>query len=417
MNHLPRSLTLLGIAAMSVSAFAAEGEAEKVSVGGFAIEPMGHMSSPDGAVTVHPKALVGVSYNTNVYATQTNEQDDFFYSVTAGVDVGWQMAEHDKLTVSAEYMGEAYASQSGRNLQGGRGTFAYRHDAQLWDASAVASAARTNDPFINTGEQIKHDDFDAAFNGTRTGFSGSIGAGLSFSRRNYLEDSATFGKDDRDYNVYGANLRVGKEVGDQSELYVRGFIDKRDYDNNTLASGAPGFNDSTGYGGLLGVKAKIGTRSGLIAEAGATYRSYSDDFRKDKTYDDKTVIAPIGNLIYRWNFEEGSFLGAHAFSSLEESVTSNAAWLYGAALDGRYRLLEKAALFGSAGAYQLVASGHATGQTDDEVRTTEEITVGAEYILHRGIGLRLKNTYTNSKSKTQNDFTRDIVSLELGFVY
>lgn len=415
-----RSATLASLALIGAPLFAAEGETkvEKVSVGGFALEPWGNITSPDGAVTVHPKALLGVAYNSNVYATPTNEEGDVFYTAVAGVDVGWRMSEADKLTLSAEYMGQWYASEKNRNLSGAKGVARYRHTAQRWEAGMMAAYARTDNPFISTGEQIQHDDIDAAVDGLYKAARASVGLGATFHSRNYLERSRFFDENDRDYKTVGGTARVGYEVGEDSELYVRGFVDQRNYTKDTLSTGGPGFNDSTGVGGLLGAKAKLGTRSALIAELGATYRQYEHEFRQIPAYDDETVIAPAGNLIFRWNFEEGSWVGARAFSSLEESVSSNAAWLYGASIDARYRLLEKAALFGSIAGYQLKSSGHNPAtQAGDEVRTTGEVTLGAEYILRKGLGLRLKNVYTDSNSKFFNDFTRDIISLELGFVY
>jgi hypothetical protein len=411
-----RSLTLATIAALSVQAFAEDQEDERVSIGGFAIEPWGHLA-PSDTVVIHPKALVGISYNTNVFATQNNEKGDTFYSAMAGFDLRWRPTQEDHLTFSGEFVDESYVKQTGRDLSGGKGSLFYKHDAQVWDATGQADYARTNDPFINTGEEIKHDDMDVAIAGTRHWEYDNLGVGASFARRNYLENSLTFGKNDRDYNTYGANVRAGREVNDASEYYARLWIDQRNYDHNTLASGGPGFNNSTGYGGVVGVKSKIGTRSGVLAELGATYRVYSDDFQKNAAYNDKTVLAPAGNLLFRWNYEEGSWVGARAFSSIEESVESNAAWLYGAGVDARYRLLEKAALFGDASIFQLKNSGHAPPLASDEVRTTEEITAGAEYTLHRGLGVRLKNVYDNSHSKYFNSFQRDIIGLELGFVY
>ncbi|MBA2482608.1 MAG: outer membrane beta-barrel protein [Planctomycetes bacterium] len=408
---LSRSLTLASLAALAVPVFAADGERprETVSVGGFAIEPMGNMTSPDSAVTIHPKALVGVAYNTNVYATENNTESDVFYSAIAGIDIGWRATEEDKFLLSGEYVGQAYQEQQGRNLQGGRGIFRYGHKALVWDANALASFARTNDPFISTGEQIKHDDLDGAINASRTGNFIRVGAGGTYSRRDYLEGSAQFGENDRDYTIVGGNMRAGYLYAEDSEAYVRGFVDRRNYDEDV-------FNDSTGYGGLVGVMAKIATRSQLIAEIGATYRAYKDDFRGIASYDDKNLIAPVGNLIYRWRPEIGSHVGARIYSSLEDSITSNGAWLVGGVLDGRFRLQKQAALYGSAGVYRLTSSGHAPG-AETEVRTTEELTVGAEYFLMDGVGLRLQNVYTMSQSKTLNDFSRDVVSLDLGFVY
>jgi hypothetical protein len=412
------SLSLLGVALLGGAGFAEdEGGSDQIAVGGFAIEPMGHLTSPDGAVTVHPKALLGGGYNSNVYATEHHRHDAGFISGIAGVDVDWAITERDRLLGDAEYVGQAYYHNASRNLQGGAGTARYLHAAEDWDGHAQASYARTNDPFISTGEQIKHDDIGAEVGGDYRWSEENAALALTYASRNYLEDSLTFSKDDRDYRDTGANGRFGHELGDESEVYIKAAWDYRNYVKNTTPSGTRGFNDSVGVLAMLGWKSKLWTRSAVLAELGAIYRTYRYDFARNAAYNDQNVLAPAANAAFLWNFEPGSYVAARLYSTIEDSVSANAAWLYGAVVDGRYRLLEKAALFGAVGAYELRDSGHSQLTSSPEVRDTAEITLGAEYALSRGIAARLKEIYTDSNSKYFQDFTRNIITVELGFVY
>ncbi len=256
--------------------------------------------------------------------------------------------------------------------------------------------------------------------------------GATFDRLHYLEGApGIFSKDDRNYDDYGANARVGHEIGDDSEVYLKAMVDHRTYDQTTFAfpENIPGtllftthgYNDSTGVTGELGWKQKVGTRSGLIAELGATWRHYSADFEADTNFKDQTVIYPAANVLFRWNYEIGSWVGANAYSQTIDSVFSNAALLYGITIDTRYRLLadDKAALFGAVSAYSIRDSGspQTVQEPNAEVRNTGEIQVGGEYILHKGIGVRLKDVYDDSHSKYFNSFRRDVIEAEIGIVY
>jgi len=406
---------------------------ELVYVNGLGLEPLYHMTSPDNTVLLHLKALAGIGYDSNVYATDTDVQGSLFYEGVAGFDLRWVPSQKDVMLLSADFDGMRYTAQPGRNLAGGKADFSYRHTAVDWDAGGEASFARTNDPYIVTGQEIKHDDGHAGIDGTsRWASQGSARLAATIDRTLYLEGApGVFGKDDRNNTDFGGTARVADAFADQSEAYVQIGVDRRNYDESTFSQPIPipgtdtlttnGYNDSTGLLAVVGVRDKLGTRSGLIAEIGVISREYADTFAKDPAFNDKHVVKPALNLAYKWDWEPGSELGARAYSTVVDSVYSNAAWLYGVAVDARYRLSDeyKAALFGELGAYQLKSSGNpdTTIQPDDEVRTTGEISGGAEYVFHPGIGAQLKDVYDDSHSKYYNSFRRNVIEGELGFAF
>ncbi len=164
-NRYLCSLTLVALACAPLAAedtdvnsgnseAAATEKTETVLVGGFAIEPFGHLASPNDALVIHPKALIGLGYDTNIFATQTDTKHSAFLDGIAGVDLRWMATQQDKLVLSGEYEGEDYFSQKGRNLSGGKAVVSYRHTADVWDAGGMASASRTNYPLIVTGQVI-----------------------------------------------------------------------------------------------------------------------------------------------------------------------------------------------------------------------------------------------------------------------
>ncbi len=435
------SSTLAIIAAFSVPVAAEDStsttseapDTDKVVVDGFGIQPMGNIASTDDAVVVHPKALLGFGYDSNIFATQTNIKGSAFWDLVAGVDGKWVPNQEDKLVLSAEFEGQKYLSQSGRNLSGGLGVLSYRHSAERWEAGGVATVSRTNDPLIVTGQEIKHDDYALQADVSRHSEVYNEMLGVSFDRTHYLEGSpGIFARDYRNSDLYGVNVRLGKVVGDDSEYYLRAVVDHRTYDQGTFAQPVlipgtslvttHGYNTSTGLTALAGGwKHKIGTRSGLILELGPTYRSYYDNFEGDPNFNDRRVVNLAADMRYRWNYEVGSWWGARAYSTIEDSVFSNAARLYGVMIDTRYRLKadEQAALFGQVSGYELVDSGgpKTASEPDAETRTTLELSGGAEYMLEQGLGIRLKDVFDDSHSKYFNSFRRDVIELEVAFVY
>jgi hypothetical protein len=395
-------------------------EAPPVQVGDFAIVPMGNLSSAHDAVTLHPKILGSINYNTNINSTEHNTKHDTYYALNAGLDLNWHLNKKDSLTISGEFIYQYYSKYHDHDLIGGRGNASWTHSASGWGTTVEADGARTNDPNVNTGQQIKHDDGHASVSGHTDSKFEHLSGGLDLNRTRYLEDATAFLKDDRNSTTYAGNARAGKEVGDDSEMFLRGALDRHVYDSSSNTAGtfsSPGSNNSTGYQGYVGVKDKLGSRSGVMVEVGAAYRVYSDNYHHLPVYDDKRVLEPAGNVLARWSWEEGSWLNLRAYSRVDDSLTANAAWMYGGVLDGRYRLKKQASLFASGTFYELRSSGANTG-SPIEVRDTYETNFGVEYILRQGLGVKLENTITLSLDNLPNsDFHRDVASLELGFVY
>ena len=406
-----RPVALLVAIACTTSVMAAEND-NPVLVKDLNVEPRANLTADDGTLRLHPKAMLGVGYNSNIFAEAQDEKDDFYVRGLAGLQADWRLNAHNSLALNGEFEGLQYSDDDNKdgNMVGGLLTADYRWNEANNNAVVHAGYARFDDPLIQTGEQILRQTIDGS------GMVDLRGANLrtiikaSVTATDYLEDGSGFSEESRDSTVYQVLGRLGLNTARDTYYYALLGVDRWDYWDNVQ------YNDSNGILAGLGTKLRMGDRATLLAEGGATYRIYEEDFGNNAAYDDKQVLAPYLNIQALWPWESGSSVGLNAFSRLDESLTANAAWVYGAVLDGRYRLLARSALFGSLGGYHSEDSGQGQGLANDS-RDTLEAVAGVEHEITKGLVGRLRATYTDSTADVSNDFTRYIVAVDLAAAF
>jgi hypothetical protein len=383
-----------------------------IMVKDIAVQPMANLTARDGTVTVHPKALLGVGYNSNIFTETDDEEGDVFIRGLAGMVVDWRLNPHSSLAFNGELEALNYVDSDNDegNLFGGLLTGDYRWREQNRDLRIHAGYARFDDPLIQTGEQILRQSYDGsatlALSGSEMRTVLELGAGAV----DYLEDGIGFSDTSRDNTTYRLTGRVGRTTARDTFYYVMLGVDRSDYWDNIQ------YNDSNGITAGLGAQVRLGERSTLTAEAGATYRVYEDNFGGIAAYDDEQVLAPYISVAARWPWESGSHVGLNLFSRIDESITANAAWVYGAAVDGRYRLLARSGLFGSLAAYHSEDSGDSAAIVN-ETRDTFEATAGVDHEISRGVVGRLKVSYADSSADIGNDWTRYIASFDVAVAF
>jgi hypothetical protein len=270
--------------------------------------------------------------------------------------------------------------------------------------------ARFDDPLIQSGETILRQNIDGSLSVALQGATVRTVLDGQIIATDYLEDGIDFSDESRDSTLYRASGRFGWTSARETFYYGLLSVDFNDYWENIQ------YNDSTGITAGVGAQVRLGERSVLTAEGGMTYRMYEDNYAGVSAYDDEEVLAPYASVAARWPWESGSHVGLRLFSRVDESLTSNAAWIYGLQLDGRYRLLAHSALIGAVAGYHSEDSGEGPGIPAEE-RDTLEAMVGVEHEITKGFVGRLKGTYTDSSAELSNDFTRYIVALDLAVAY
>lgn len=400
---------LTALACALPTGFAAEGtpEPKPVPVKDFSVRPMANLAYSDNRLLLHPKVLVGLGYDSNVYAETRDENSGTFVRGLVGVLLDYRINPHQSLAIDGEFETKTYLKEENDegDLIGGRAALDYRWQEERNSAGLHLGYDRFNDPLIQTGEQVLRQTVDGNLSGAF-----STSAILSVVRigvvsTDYLEDAAYFTEQSRDNNEIDATLRIGYSEARDTFYYALIGYESVQYDEDTQ------FNSSNGVTGGVGLQVRLGERASLTAEGGVTYRIYDDNFAGSTAWDDEEVLAPYLNIAARWPWEQGSHIGLRLFSRLDESITANAAWVYGGIFDGRLRMAQHTGLFGSVSIYQSKDSGSGSGIQAEE-RTTQEGQAGIEHELRRGVVVRVKGTYTDSESKTATDFDRFVAVIE-----
>jgi hypothetical protein len=407
---LNRPVSLLVALACVGSAVGAD--QDPVNVKDISVRPMANLTADNGTLVLHPKVLLGVGFNDNIFATETNEKDDVYGRGLVGLTADWRLNPHNSLAFNGEFEGLHYSKSENENgnMVGGLAEADYKWREAKNEGTIHGGYARFDDPLVETGQQILRENFIGSGSLTMQGSEMRTVANANITATNYLEDGLGFTSDSRDNSVYSAMGRFGITTARDTYYYALIGGDRVEYwDSNQ-------FNNSWGVKAGLGSQVRLGDRSSLTAEAGVDYRVYDDYFNKSATYDDKTIIGPYVNIAARWPWETGSHVGLKAFSRLDESLTANAALVYGGGLDGRYRLLAHSALFAAANIYHSEDSGQGAGIAT-ETRDTIDVSGGIEHEMCKGVVGRLKAVYTDSDSENSNSFTRLVTAFDLAIAF
>lgn len=377
------------------------------------VAPRANLTLDDGTLSLHPKAMLGAGFNSNIFAEDDGaENDDMYVRGLVGVVADWRLDEHQMLTLNGELEALSYLDSDNEdgNLVGGRLAGDYRWNQPGSDVRVHAGYARFDDPLVQTGEQILRQNIDGSVQVALQGATVRTVIIAGAIATDYLDDGIDFTDESRDNSAYRATGRVGWTSARETFYYALIGVDFNDYWKNIQ------YNDSTGVTAGVGAQVRLGERSTLTAEGGVTYRMYDDNFGGITAYDDEEVYAPYASVAARWPWESGSHAGLKVFSRLDESVTANAAWIYGLQVDGRYRLLARSGLIGSLAGYHSEDSGELSGASTEE-RDTLEAMLGVEHEITKGLVGRLKASYTDSTAEVSNDYSRYIIAVDFAVAY
>jgi hypothetical protein len=381
--------------------------ADPVPVGGFAVDPMGNLGS-DG-IEIHPKALLGVQTNSNLYATEDDPESDVGVRALAGVLLRWNASETWTWTgdLEAEALEYAKSENDDAGMIGGRAVIGGRYAGVSDEADLEGGYERFADPLIETGENIERQTVSALAGWTRLGITDRVSIGVDARYTDYLEDSpsGSFTEDDRDIVVGKLNASWGRAIGQDDYWYLRAQGERSDYVENTL------YNDSWAAAAALGLTWAVGERARLVVDGGLKVRRYDEAFTTAD--DDQTVVGPFGQLSFQWPWEEGSRLDITGFADTDNSISANAQSILGLRGDVRWRLRDRLTALGG---LEAVRTGD-LGSGDTEQRTTAKGQAGIEYALRDGIAMRGLVRGTISEADLGDDYDRFEALADLAVVF
>lgn len=362
-----------------------------------------------GAFTVFPEASVTGTFNDNIFATDTNTESDFITTLAARVSAASNWSRHS-LNLRAGLAQQLYADNNDEDRfdwdVGGDGRIDITRDtnigaglsyAQLHEdrgaPNAIGLAAEpTEYSLFRANVGLNH-----RFNRVTTG------VGATYANYDYdtvpLIGGGTLNQDFRDREEYTQFVRLGYDVSPDTNVYVRGTLNQREYDQKPPAVALN--RDSDGYAVVGGADFRLTN----LAQGGV-YVGY-----QTQDYDDPT-LPEIDGLAFGanvdWFVTTLTTVRFEAASSIEETIAAGASGYTdnSAGIRVDHELMRNVILGGSASFANQNFEGIA--RDDDVVRAG----LGVDYLLNRNFSLRLGYDYTDRDSSvTGLDYTRNEVGL------
>jgi hypothetical protein len=219
------------------------------------------------AFTFYPKVQADVEFNTNVFATETDERDDVIFRVRPEV-----MAESDW---SRHYATGYVRGTVSRNVDyetenstewtvGGRGRVDIVRGANITaggDYGQYVEARTSTNTAISSLEPVEYDMGQAYVAGARTRGRVKLAARADYRTFDYQDAATALGtvieQDDRDRNISSLVGRIDYAISPATAIFGQVTGNERSYDGGSPLPG----RDSTGYEALTGLNFELGAVS------------------------------------------------------------------------------------------------------------------------------------------------------------
>jgi hypothetical protein len=357
-----------------------------------------------GGFLIYPSMTVGSSYNSNVFATENDTDDDFIFNFRPGINVSSNFPRHSiNFGVQADI--GRYVTETRENYEdvgtvlGGR--LDITHSSRLTGALRFAKDHERRDDPEDPGAEDTRDPVEFYTYGANLGYQQefnrfNVGVLGTFDRRDFDEQDEESDEDERDRNVYGTRLRTGYFISPRLNAFVQGGYRREQRD----ASNKSGRDNNT-YSAAVGTEIDF---TGLLF--GEFFVGWSVQEFDESQFDSESGLDYGVNLT--WNPTQltslrltggGGFAPSDVGASNLESVI---------ALRVDHELLRNF-LIGSEISYER-------DDFQDTNRTDNTINVGpsATYLMNRYVSLGAAYTYTTRDSDDSNrEYDRHVVTFRV----
>ncbi|MDO8421547.1 MAG: outer membrane beta-barrel protein [Parvibaculum sp.] len=366
-----------------------------------------------GAFMVFPQAKVVEIYDDNIYATSVNETDDFITQLRAAVDVESKWSRHS-LNFGAGVNQSLYADNTDEN----------RFD---WDLSTSGSLDVTRDTRLSAGlaySQLHEDRGEpnavpAAVATEPTPYTVLTGNAAFDQKLNRVsfrvfgslneydyEDVTTLGgavldQDYRDRTEYVEGLRVGYSVTPDTNVFIQGTVNQREYDLQPPAVAVT--RDSEGFEGVVGSEFRLSN----LAQ-GTVYVGYQEQSYDNAAYSDTSGLSYGGNV--EWYVTPLTTITFDGAATIEETTTAGASGFMqqrgGVRID--HELMRNVLINGRLS--YTYADYDGISRQDD----TLGAGLGVDYLMNRNFSLGFAYDITDKDSSVAgNEYTRNTFGLTL----
>lgn len=368
-----------------------------------------------GSFIVLPEIEVQERYETNIFATNNNEEDDFITRLLPRAKLVSDWNNH-QLQLDAGAAIGLHADNSDEDYEdyflGASGRVDVRRstNVRLGARYDHGHEDRASPDDAGTGEEPTELDEYTANTALFHNF-GRLNATLDGSfQRITFDDVNTVGggtdiNHDRDRNVYEGGLRIGYEIVPQYEAFIRGSYNVRDYDGTEVGTGID--RDSTGYGVAVGMEVDFG---------GLVFGDFFAGFRR-QDYDDPTLnsLSGVGGgADITWNVTGLTTITGRLVSDIGETTQAGASGrlVSTGQIEVDHELLRNLILGANIGATRDDYEG--INRTDWLYRAGLDATYLINRYLRAGAGY---DFVTRSAESSVNDYTNHVFMIRLGLQY
>lgn len=354
-----------------------------------------------GGFLVFPSLQVGGEYDSNVFATERNADDDFGLLIRPRVTVASQWSRHAlNLNVSGDFA--LYEEFDENNYQdfsiSSNGRLDFTRADKLFGELSVS---RLHEDRSNP-ESARAGDVTSFYRGlARLGYRRDFNlifftVGGSITRDDYEEEDQN--EDRRDLVDLTGDLRIGYKISPRFNLFVQGDYTIVRYDNDSIVD-----RDSTGFGVTVGGDVDI---TGILfgeARVGYLRREFDDDALD-------SVSGPGGLAKLTWNITGLTSLIFEASSAVVETTQGGASanLQTNAAAEVQHELLRNLLLNGRLGYTRDDFQG--IDRTDNTFR----VRAGARYLLNRNLSIDGSYEFATRNSDVNGaDYDRHLVRVGL----
>jgi hypothetical protein len=382
---------------------------ELVPIHGFLVQPIGNFSLDDGQIVLHPKALTGIGYDSNVYATRSDPSADYYWHGMIGIFSRYSANRELSMSFDGEYERQLFRTDTDRDATIGHAVFTLTGSGPGYGWGAEIGIIRLDDPLFDSGDRALHEVATIHLGLNQDDVIRHQDFSIEYQRQEYLQDTPFFNRHDIDSNSATAVIHEGILPLPDNEWYFGAFTGFNRYDDRH-------YNSSLRATSFIGWEQEIGGRSRADISIGASWWKFEDNFSHDPSFDDREVYSPYVDASVHWSWAERVDMHASVYSHLLESLTSNAYRAVGGEIGGQLGLLDGSMAFIAVRVFEARGSGAAAGQ-EIEVRRNEEGTIGFDYVLHDGVVVRVEGDYIDSLSRTSNSYDRLSATIDMAVVY
>lgn len=374
-------------------------------------EPLGVRA---GSFLIFPTMQFSEEYNSNVYATESNKNDDFIHHLEPSVAVrsNWQNHAVNFTAGShvAFYTDESDLDYKDYNV-GLDGRLDIRRDTNVYAGGGYQHQHEaTSSPDAASGVfPGEFDEYNANIGGTHSFNRISVRFDGVLNRFDYHDVNTSRGgnagqvnNDDRDRNEWIGTLRLGYEIQPRYEAFVAGS-----YNDVAYHSGQDdlGYNrDSNGWSMNAGVRMDL---TGLLV--GDVFGGYIQQNPDDKLL--STVEGPQYGFALTWTPTGLTTVSGNFGQTINQTTISNSGGVFQTA--GLVRVdheLRRNILLNAEGG--ITQSDFSGASRED---TTWNGGTGVRYLLNRNFYTSVDYDYTYRNSNAINaDYNRHQVFLRLG---